>query len=102
VDAPETGTDPGGEAGALIDTEPGGEEAPAFGFPEFPHPVPAASNVSEMPAAEIPIVERGIFLEVFMASKRIGFGVLAALHADASLTCPGQRERSARRCGGGH
>jgi hypothetical protein len=71
VDTPETGTDPGGEAGALIDTEPGGEEAPAFGFPEFPHPVPAASNVSEMPATEIPIAERRIFLEVFMARASV-------------------------------
>jgi len=74
VDTPETGTDVESGAGALIDTELCREEAPAFGFPEFPHPVPTASNVSEMPAAEIPIAERGIFLSEFMAKgKRIGF-----------------------------
>jgi hypothetical protein len=74
ADAPETGADVEWEAGALTDTEFCREEDPAFGFPEFPHPAAAASNASEMPAAEIPIAERGIFLSEFMAmGKRIGF-----------------------------
>ena len=78
-------------AGALTGTELCGEEDPAFGFPGFPQPAAAASNVSEMPAAEIPIAALGIFLAEFMKGKRIGFGVFAALSAEASLTCPGRR-----------
>jgi hypothetical protein len=71
VDTPETGTDAEWGAGALTDAEPRGEEAPASGSAEFPHPAHKASNVSEMPAVQILIAERGILLAVFMSRASV-------------------------------
>jgi hypothetical protein len=70
ADLPEAGAGVRWGAGELAGTEFRGEEAPAADRWEFPHPVPTASTMTEMPAAEIPIAQRDAFRSNLMGKSK--------------------------------